>query len=101
MKKKVIIEHFEYMTEDQINLIYDIIQLSNHSNKRDLVKFSGKNAINFDTAYPSPYMDRIQEIYPKVREGMFIFDYTTSKFGELVNINNWIVNRILTDINKF
>ena len=101
MKKKVIIEHLEYMTEDQINLIYDIIQLSNNCNKDDLVKFSKKEVGAYDTAYPSPYMDEIQKIYPRVREGSFIYDYTDAKFGELVNINNWIVNRILTDINKF
>ena len=100
-KKKELVEELvetlNYQSEEQIQLLIDIANFRQFANKKDLIKFAVKDEskMNYDTAYPQPYADSIREIYPNFVKGNFIFDYTEKTFGELVNINDLVVNRIL------
>ena len=100
MKKETIIEYLDYLSDEKINLIYDLLNLPDYANKDDLIKFSGVDVGTYDTAVPIDYIRRIEEIYPNLLKGNFIYDYSTAKFGELININNWVVNRILDAVNS-
>ena len=99
-KKELIeelVETLNYQSEEQIQLLLDIANLPQFTNKKDLLKFAVKDEseMNYDTAYPQPYANSIREIYPNFRNGNFIFDYTKKTFGELVNINDLVTFRIL------
>ena len=97
-KKEILLDAItnDYLSKDVIELIYDIANISEFPNKRDLLKFAGYDVNKtFDTAYPIDYFRRIEEIYPDVKKGNYIFDYSQNNYGELVNINNLIVERIL------
>lgn len=48
----------------------------------------GDQVNKVDSAYPSPYVDEIQKVYPNVRRGNLCFSYIEHKFGELVNLND-------------
>ncbi len=94
---KELVLNLNYQSEEMVQLLIDISEFKQFANKRDLLKFAVKDEskMNYDTAYPQPYADSIREIYPNFNKGNFIFDYTEKTFGELVNINDLVVNRIL------
>lgn len=99
LKKDVIIKHLDYLTDEQLEFVADIVVLFDleYVNKSTLMQLakvpltSGK----VDTAYPIEYYRRIEQVYPNVNKGNLIYDYRTNSYGELVNINDLIVQRIL------
>ena len=48
----------------------------------------GEQSNKVDTAYPSPYVNEISNVYPGIRRGNLCFSYAENKFGELVNLND-------------
>lgn len=91
------IKYWEYFSDTQKEIIFDIVGMVHKwPNKTELVEIANKGLKegekikmrNFDTSYPSPYMDRIAEIFPNIRKGEFIFDYSEKSFGELKNVND-------------
>lgn len=60
-------------------------------NKNHIMKlvFGEEDARKVDTAFPSPYVDSIQEVYPNIRQGNLCYSYVNNRaFGELVNLND-------------
>jgi hypothetical protein len=91
------IQHSELINEEQINFILALFNGLNKLNKDELLKLSGytKEQCNkVDSAYPQPYADQIREIYPNFKNGSYCFDYNKAIFGELVNINDLLINKL-------
>lgn len=99
MKKKEILEYIEkdFASEKQIEFIYNLLCLPTFCNKLDLLKLAEKNTkeMNFDTAFPIGLYDAIKPMYNDIDNSNLIYDYTNNNFGELININNLVVNNIL------
>ena len=96
-KKEIVLDHIkDYATDEQIEMLDKLLSLSMYPNKTDILKLSGYDTNQtYDTAYPIDYYRRIEEIYPNIKDGNFIFDYSRQTFGELVNINNLFTANIL------
>ena len=98
-QRKLIADNLEYCSDEMIQLINDLIDLPNFPNKHEMLKFAGEEDGTIDSAYPIDYFRKIEEIYPNIAKGNFIFDYRTQKFGELVNVNDLVFNRLMKAIN--
>jgi len=93
---KNIIENLNYCTDKEISFIEDIMTLPEYANKHNLINLGNVSTdFTYDTATPINYVRQIEDIYPDFKNGNYIFDYSKNNFGEMTNINNWIVNRIL------
>ncbi len=81
----------------EIEFIYNLLSLPEYCNKLDLLKLADKDKseMNFDTAFPIGLYNSIKPIYNDIDNSNLIYDYTNNNFGELVNINNLVVNNIL------
>jgi hypothetical protein len=91
------IQDINLINEEQINFLLTLFNGLNQLNKDDLLKISGytKEQCNkVDSAYPQPYADQIREIYPNFKKGCYCFDYNKAIFGELVNINDLLINKL-------
>lgn len=89
-------EKLEYATPEQIFFILGVLNMPIMPNKQDLMNLSlvteqGK----IDTATPQPYIERIKEIHPNVADGNLVFDYRKNSMGELKNINDFVIERLL------
>ena len=96
-KRDEIQKYLGYVSDERIDLLYDIATLGRYPNKEDLLKLanvSDEDRRKIDTAFPHDYYERIREIFPNISEGNLCFDYREG-FGKLVNINDLIVSRIL------
>ena len=96
-KRDEIQKYLGYISDERIDLLYDIATLGRYPNKEDLLKLanvSDEDRRKIDTAFPHEYYNRIHEIFPNISEGNLCFDYREG-FGKLVNINDLIVSRIL------
>ncbi len=96
-KKEYLIEAIEGMDEKQTDFLIELMSLGRYPNKGDIIKlaFEEGEMNTYDTAYPIDYYRRIEQIYPNISKGSFVFDYTNLTFGELVNINDKFANRII------
>ena len=96
LKKEYLIEIIEGMNDEQLSKVHSVLNLSRYASKGDIIDVFCKDELNnYDSAYPIEYFRRIEDIYPDVKEGMYIFDYTNDRtFGRLVNLNNIIVDKI-------
>ena len=85
------------MNDEQLSFLLELFNLSRYATKDDVIKLSyDKGEIGtYDTAYPIDYFRKIEDIYPNIKDGMFIFDYTHATFGELVNVNDKFAKKIL------
>lgn len=54
----------------------------------------GEDKSKVDSAYPSPYADEIRKIYPNFNKGNYCYSYIDNHFGEMVNLNDKIVEWI-------
>lgn len=89
-------ENIEYLSEDQAKMLNDILTLRSYSSKRALLEVGGYDTSKtYDTAYPIGVADHIKQVYPRFYDGCYIYDYSQERHGELVNINDMIVKRLL------
>ena len=58
-----------------------------------VIMMSGHGTI--DTAIPLDYSNRIKDIYPNFLKGNNVYDYRNDSYGNMLNINDEIVSRIL------
>lgn len=96
-KREKFKNNLQYLNEEQLDFLDKLTNLGSHPNKIDRMKLSGYDlSKTFDSSYPEPYMKSIAEMYPGIRQGTFIFDYSDKKiFGELVNVNDLLANKLL------
>ena len=99
-KRDEISKYMGYISDSQIDLLYEIATLNRYSNKNELMKLaniSEDDRRKIDTAYPHDYYDRIREIYPNIDKGNLCYDYRegNNSHGQMVNVNDLIVSRIL------
>ena len=96
LKKEYLIEIIEGMNEEQLSKVHSVLNLSRYASKRDIIDVFCKNEFDvYDSAYPIEYFRQIEDIYPDVKEGLYIYDYTNNRmYGRLVNLNNIIVDKI-------
>ena len=88
--------HLEYATTEQISFVLGILKMPTYPNKHELMSLGSVTETNgIDTATPIDYIRRIEDIHPNVTDGNLVYDYRTKPFGELKNVNDWVVNRIL------
>jgi hypothetical protein len=86
----------ELISEEKVDFIYKLLTTGS-PNKITMLELSGYD-INqtFDTAYPSPYADKIREIYPDFNNGEYIFDYSNDRiFGEMRNVCNLFAKKVI------
>jgi len=93
-KKIRIYKYLDYFTDKQIHFIYELSNLPEYSGYRDLMKLAEIEG-TIDTATPIEYYRSIEEIYPNFSSGSMVYDYRTKSFGEMLNINDVIVKRIV------
>ena len=105
--RELLKEYIDNATDKNVEFLYDLLNMPSYPSKRDMIGFIKKHTpkktglqgqemkgdaldifVNYDTAYPIDYFRRIEEVYPNINKGNFIFDYSDSTFGELVNIND-------------
>lgn len=94
-KRDEIQKYIGYVSDDKIDLLYDIATLGRYPNKSDLMRIAGvENTGKIDTAFPVDYYNRIHEIFPNISQGNLVYDYREGH-GQLVNVNDLIVSRIV------
>ena len=96
-KRDEISKYMGYISDSQIDLLYEIATLNRYSNKNELMKLasiSEDDRRKIDTAFPHDYYNRIHDIFPNISQGNLVFDYREG-YGQLVNVNDLIVSRIL------
>mgnify|MGYP003638364546 FL=1 len=99
-KRDEIQKYLGYVSDEKIDLLYEIATMSRYCNKEDLLKLanvSDEDRRKIDTAFPHEYYERIREIYPNIDKGNLCYDYRegNNSHGQMVNVNDLIVSRIL------
>lgn len=98
--REFLMAHFEDMDDEQIDFLYKLFSLK-FASKHDILKFCGEGDRNYDTAYPIDYFRQIEAIYPNIKDGDFIYDYTEDRIsGRLVNIYDIFAKTVLRFISK-
>ena len=93
-KKELLQSYLDHYPELN-DLFIDIIKVkTGNYNLTDLIKLSGINPGNVDSAIPVDYQRSIEEIYPDFNTGLNVFDYNDSTFGKMLNLNNLITKTI-------
>jgi len=86
----------DLISDTKVELIYSLLSMSGMPSKTDILKLAGYDVSKtYDTAYPSPYAERIRELYPDFNNGCHIYDYSENHFGQMVNINNLFAKHVL------
>ena len=99
MTKEHLLQHIELMTPEQINFIGNIIKFANTPDYKMHINLAGITEAEYrkiDSAYPSEYAKQIREIYPDFVRGQYVYDYNRETFGEMVNLNNLVVQNLKT-----
>ena len=100
-ERDILMDYVNDMSDEQVRKVYSVLNLSRYASKRDIIDVLCKDELdNYDTAYPIEYYRQIEDIYPDIKNGMHVFDYTNNKFGELVNVNNIIVDMMFKFIRE-
>ena len=98
-KRKYLNEYINLMDQKDILFLYELFHIYKHNTKDNLVElFDTEKTIDTnktDSAYPVDYFRKIQDVYPNIDKGMYIYNYTNNSFGSLYNVNNLIANQIL------
>jgi hypothetical protein len=99
---KTINEINEYMNlqPELVELFSHIIDIKNGKSTMSdictgILQMDEKQVNKIDSAYPCDYGKSISEIYPAFYKGYHVYDYNSSVFGEMRNLNNDIANVIL------
>lgn len=95
-ERDILMDYVNDMSDEQVRKVYSVLNLSRYASKGDIIDVFCKDEFDvYDSAYPIEYFRQIEDIYPDVKEGMYIYDYTNDRtFGRLVNLNNIIVDKI-------
>lgn len=95
-KKEALKSLIERMNDEQVDFLYSLLSTGKYITKGDLVKlFTNKDWQKIDSAYPVDYFRRIENIYPDLKNGRYVFDYNSNFNGELVNLNNHVADKLL------
>ena len=98
-KRNYLNEYINLMDQKDISFLYELFHIYKHNTKDSLVKlFDTEKTIDTnktDSAYPIDYYRNIQNIYPNIDKGLYIYNYTDNTFGSLYNVNNLIANKVL------
>lgn len=97
MTKKHLLQHIEQMTDYQIQFLGDLLNFANYPDYRMSIKLSGlteEENRKIDSATPHEYNKAIAEIYPDFINGRNVFNYNKNNFGEMLNLNNLIIENI-------
>jgi len=97
MKKEHLIQHIEEMTEEQIQFLGDLLNFANYPDYNLNIKLAGiteEENRKIDSATPHEYNKAIAEIYPDFINGRNVFNYNKNNFGEMLNLNNLIIENI-------
>ena len=94
-QKKSLIRSIDQMTEEQINLLYNVSCGDiTKSTMIDLI-FSAEDARKVDTAYPQEYQNDLIKIIGGHNCPNFVHSYIKSPvYGELVNIDRLFISKI-------
>lgn len=101
--KQEFVELLEYLTPEQIDFLYRLINTmsSGMISKGDIMKLNGMSESHkIDTAMPCDYVKRIQEVLPGFKTFRHVFDYRKQTFGEITNVNDELVDKIISLFNK-
>lgn len=96
-KKNTLIKYMDYLTDEQVNFIYNLTNL-NGASKRDLLTLAGitkDEQSKMDSATPIDYVNKVKDIFPSIENANLMYNYNDNVFGEMININDLIVNKIL------
>ena len=94
-QKKSLIRSIDQMTEEQINLLYNVSCGDiTKSTMIDLI-FSAEDARKIDTAYPQEYQNEVIKVIGGHNCPNFVHSYIKSPvYGELVNIDRLFISKI-------
>jgi len=86
----------ELISDEKVDLIYTLITAVCPS-KVDILKISGYDTTqSFDTAIPSPYAQKLREVYPDFNNGSYIYDYSQNHvWGEMRNVYNLFAKKVI------
>ena len=94
-QKKSLIRSIDQMTEEQINLLYNVSCGDiTKSTMIDLI-FSAEDARKVDTSYPQEYQNEVIKVIGGHNCPNFVHSYIkNSSFGELINIDRLFISKI-------
>lgn len=86
------------MDESEIDFMDDLFNIENYFSTRKLLRLFAPelDQNKIDIAYPVDYAERIRQIYPDFDKGYMVYNYNDKKFGEMLNINNLIAEKIFS-----
>lgn len=93
-KRDILNDIVNELTDEQVNRVYSLINLSAYASKGDIIKLFYKDAGTYDSAYPIDHYRQIEQVYPNIKSAMLIGDYTNGHY-ELVNVNDKVLTVIL------
>jgi hypothetical protein len=99
MTKENLLKHIEAMQPEQIQFLGDLLNFAQYPDYYLNIKLSGlteEENRKIDSATPHEYNKAITEIYPDFINGRNVFDYNKNNFGEMLNLNNLIIQNIKT-----
>jgi hypothetical protein len=92
-------QYLQY-SESIVNLFYELLELQNSANCKNIAEFCNLDDSKIDTAYPYEYANEIREIYPNFDKGLNVFDYSENRiFGQMRNLKNDFFNTVLKKLN--
>lgn len=92
LTKQDLIERLEYLTEDQLDFVRQLIEIfSGFRTRKDLRDLAGLTQI--DTAMPQQEVDHMQDNYPWWKMQNYVYDYTEKDFGEMKNIYEALIEK--------
>jgi len=102
-KEEALKDYINYLSNEQIEWLLELLKKAGSMNKRHLLELSDytrEQGKRYDTATPIQYIESVRAIYPQLDKGQYIFDYTNNTWGELVNVNDLFVEKMLKVFNR-
>jgi hypothetical protein len=99
MTKENLLKHIEAMKPEQIEFLGNLLNFAQYPDYQLNIKLSGlteEENRKIDSATPHEYNKAITEIYPDFINGRNVFNYNKNNFGEMLNLNNLIIQNIKT-----
>jgi hypothetical protein len=99
MTKENLLKHIEAMQPEQIEFLGNLLNFAQYPDYQLNIKLSGlteEENRKIDSATPHEYNKAITEIYPDFINGRNVFNYNKNNFGEMLNLNNLIIQNIKT-----
>jgi len=99
MTKENLLQHIEAMKPEQIEFLGNLLNFAQYPDYQLNIKLSGlteEENRKIDSATPHEYNKAITEIYPDFINGRNVFNYNKNNFGEMLNLNNLIIQNIKT-----